>query len=78
MAVVPFYVGDELELRKPHACGANHWLVHRVGADLRLECARCGRRLLLPRSQVEQQVRRFLARGPAASKSPREGGKERG
>lgn len=64
--VVPVYVGDELVLKKPHACGANHWLVLRTGADLRLECAGCGRKLLLPRSRVEPQIRRFLARGPRA------------
>ena len=63
---MPIYVGDELQLRKPHPCGANHWLVLRTGADLRLECAGCGHRLLLPRRQVERQFKAFLARGPRA------------
>lgn len=61
---IPIYVGDELELRKPHACGANHWLVLRTGADLRIECAACGRSLMLPRRKVERSLKRFLARGP--------------
>lgn len=60
------YVGDEIRLRKPHACGQNHWRVLRTGADIRLECAACGRRLMLPRAKVEPQVKGFLARGPAA------------
>lgn len=65
---LPIYVGDELQLRKPHPCGANHWRVLRTGADLRLECAGCGHRLLLPRRQVERQFKAFLARGPRGTR----------
>lgn len=68
--VLPIYVGDELLLRKPHACGGNHWLVLRTGADIRLECAQCGRRVMVPRARLEGQVKRFLARGPRAGKEP--------
>lgn len=66
--VLPIFVGDELELRKPHPCGTNHWLVMRTGADIRLECAGCGRRLMVPRAKLEKEIRRFLARGPRAAK----------
>ena len=65
-AIIPIYTGDELVLRKPHACGTNHWRVLRTGADLRLECVGCGRRLMVPRADVERALKRFLARGPAA------------
>lgn len=66
--VLPIFVGDELVLKKPHPCGENHWLVVRTGADIRLECAGCGRRLMVPRSKLEGQIKRFLARGPGARK----------
>jgi hypothetical protein len=65
-AIVPLYVGDELVLRKPHACGANHWLVLRTGADIKTECAQCGRQVWLARAELERRVKRFLARGPRA------------
>ncbi|MBI2298053.1 MAG: DUF951 domain-containing protein [Armatimonadetes bacterium] len=65
---MPIYVGDELELKKPHPCGENHWLVMGTGADIRLKCAGCGRRLMVPRSKLEKEIRRFIARGPRAAK----------
>lgn len=63
-AVVPIFVGDELLLRKPHACGANHWLVLRTGADFKLECAGCHHQIWLARAEAERRLKRFLARGP--------------
>lgn len=51
-------VGARVELRKPHACGANDWTVYRVGADVGLTCASCGRRILLPRAEAERRIRR--------------------
>ena len=52
--------GDEVELRKPHACGGKRWLVVRTGADLRLQCVQCGRYVLLPRDQFEKAVRKVV------------------
>lgn len=53
-------VGDIVEMRKPHACGANRWVVARTGADIRLRCLNCGRTLLLERSRFVKAVRRIL------------------
>lgn len=58
-------VGDVLELRKPHPCGSHTWTVTGLGADIRLKCVGCGRRVLLPRRTLEKRVKRFVARGPA-------------
>jgi len=61
--------GDRLVLKKPHPCGSHEWTVYRVGADLGLECAGCGRRVLLPRWKVERRVRRVIRGGPAPGPS---------
>lgn len=53
-------VGDEVELRKPHACGANRWAVVRTGVDVRVRCTDCGRHVLMPRPQFEKAVRKVL------------------
>jgi hypothetical protein len=57
-------VGDEVELRKPHACGANRWVVVRTGADVRLRCSGCGHTVLLPRDQFNRAVRKVAKRAP--------------
>jgi len=55
-------VGDEVEMRKPHACGGNRWVLVRTGADLRVKCLGCGRSLLMPRDQFNKAVRRVVGR----------------
>jgi hypothetical protein len=60
-AVGLLVVGARVELRKPHACGALEWTIHRVGAEVGLTCASCGRRVLLARAEAERRIRRYLA-----------------
>lgn len=54
---------DQVRLRKPHPCGSTDWVVVRLGADIGLKCLGCGRRVLLPRSEVERRIKTILSRG---------------
>ncbi|HEX9019560.1 MAG TPA: DUF951 domain-containing protein [Anaerolineaceae bacterium] len=54
---------DVLALRKPHPCGGNEWRVVRLGADIGLECKKCGRQMLLPRRDLARRVKKFISRG---------------
>ena len=62
MASMQFELGDRLRLRKPHPCGNYDWVVVRLGADIGLSCEKCGRRVLLPRSEVERRTKQKLPR----------------
>jgi hypothetical protein len=64
------YVGDVVEMRKPHPCGGTLWEVVRVGADIGLVCQNCGRRVLLPRRKFAHQAKRFVRRGADAASEP--------
>ncbi len=64
---VPFAVGDVLRLKKPHPCGGHDWAVVRLGADIGLKCLECGRRVLLPRREVERRMSRFISRADSAT-----------
>jgi len=59
-------IGDRVEMRKPHACGANLWTIVRTGADIRIRCDQCGRAVMLPRPRFVRAVRRYLESPPAA------------
>lgn len=48
---------DIVRLRKSHPCGSFEWKIVRLGADIGLECLRCGRRVLLPRRQLARQLK---------------------
>ena len=52
-----FEIGDVVSLRKAHPCGGREWRVVRVGADIGIVCAVCGRRVTLARSALERRMR---------------------
>ncbi len=56
-------LGDQVRLRKPHPCGGYTWQIVRIGADIGIRCETCGRRVLLPRSKLEKQVKAILRDG---------------
>ena len=62
MEPMQFQLGDRLRLRKQHPCGNFDWEVVRLGADIGLRCERCGRRVLLPRSEVARRTKQVLPR----------------
>ena len=50
-------VGDILTMKKKHPCGADTWLVLRIGADFKLRCQGCGREVMGERRKFERQLR---------------------
>ena len=59
---IPFSIGDRVRLKKPHPCGNHDWTVVRLGADIGLTCDACGRRILLPRRELERRMKAFIFR----------------
>jgi hypothetical protein len=55
-------LGDVVRLRKPHPCGGYDWRVVRLGADIGLRCLACGRRVLLPRRELEKRLKAIVER----------------
>ena len=68
-AILRLYVGDVVELKKPHPCGANAWEILRLGVDVKLRCGGCGHIVRIPRVRLERRVRAFLRRGNASAPS---------
>jgi hypothetical protein len=54
-------VGDVVRLRKPHPCGSYEWQVVRIGADIGVKCAKCGRRVLLDRATFNKRLKSVVA-----------------
>ena len=53
-----FQTGDWVQMRKPHACGANQWAITRTGADIKIKCLGCGRIVMLPRQDFERAAKK--------------------
>lgn len=54
--------GMQVELKKPHPCGANRWEIVRPGMDIKLRCVACGRYVVLDRAVFERRLRRVFER----------------
>ena len=59
---IPVEVGDVVQLRKKHPCGADMWTVQRLGADVTLYNADCDRKITLTRAKFNKRVKRVLGR----------------
>ena len=71
---IDIFLGDVVQMRKPHPCGGDTWRVVRLGAEIGIRCLTCDHRVLLPRATFERRVKRFLERGApgASAESPAE------
>ena len=58
-------VGDTIQTKKPHPCGANTFAVLRVGMDFRIRCTGCGREIMLPRARIAKNIRAVRRPGQA-------------
>lgn len=56
-------VGDVLEMKKQHPCGARQFTVLRVGMDFKIRCLGCGREVMLPRKKVEKNIKKMIRDG---------------
>lgn len=65
--------GDVLQMKKPHPCGDNRFLVLRVGADFRLRCQKCGREFMAPRAKMEKSIRRIHRESDTEDGQPKNG-----
>ena len=63
---IPLFLDDVVVLRKPHPCGGETWRIVRLGADIGLRCLTCEHRVLIGRSDLERDIKRFEERGPLA------------
>ncbi len=50
-------LGDRVSLRKKHPCGEHDWEVIRLGADIKIRCLGCDRRVMLSRSELAKRAK---------------------
>ena len=53
-------LGDVVELKKGHACGANKWKIIRFGVDCKLECQECGRIVMISRVDLKKKIKKII------------------
>lgn len=58
--IIKISVGDTLEMKKQHPCGARRFKVLRVGSDVRVVCEGCGRDMTMPRIKLEKAIKKII------------------
>lgn len=58
-----FQVGQVIQMKKKHPCGANQWEILRVGMDFRLKCTGCSHQVMVSRKLVEKNFKGFVEKG---------------
>lgn len=58
--IIKISVGDTLEMKKQHPCGARRFKVLRVGSDVRIVCEGCGRDMTMPRIKLEKAIKKII------------------
>lgn len=49
-------IGSMVVMKKGHPCGENLWEVIRLGADIKIKCAKCGRMVMIPRIDFNKKI----------------------
>lgn len=58
--ILKISVGDIIEMKKNHPCGAKLFKILRVGSDVRIVCEGCGRDMVLERLKLEKAVKKVI------------------
>lgn len=53
-------VGDRVEMKKPHPCGAKEFEILRIGMDFKMKCCGCGHEVMVPRAKAEKNIKNIL------------------
>lgn len=68
-----FELGDVVQMKKPHPCGANEMEIIRMGMDIRIKCVKCKHSVMIPRSKFEKKLKKVLRSAGAADQAPDNG-----
>ena len=55
-----YVLGNIVEMKKGHPCGANEWEIVRLGADIKIKCVNCGRLVMISRIDFNKKIKKIL------------------
>ena len=55
-----YSVGSIVIMKKPHACKENLWKITRCGIDIKLECVKCGRSIMMDRLEFDKKLKKVV------------------
>jgi hypothetical protein len=59
-----YNIGDRIITRKKHVCGSDTWIVERMGAEVRIKCAKCGREVMMLKMELDRKIKEVHSETP--------------
>ncbi len=50
-------LNDILIMKKKHVCGSDRWIVTRTGAEVKIQCEKCGREVMFFKPTLEKRIK---------------------
>lgn len=41
-------------------CGSNEWIVTRMGAEVKIKCAKCGREVMIFKAELDRKIKSIV------------------
>ena len=54
-----YKINDIVSLEKGHPCGENLWQITRLGADIKLKCLGCEKKIWMKRLDFDKKIRKI-------------------
>lgn len=58
-----YELNDIITLKKTHPCGGREWKIVRMGADVKLQCTKCGKFVNLDRDALRKNATPLKEKG---------------
>ena len=55
-----YKLNDIVIMKKEHPCKNNEFRIIRLGADIKIECLKCGRVVMLPRMEFNKKIKKVI------------------
>lgn len=56
-----YKLNDIVIMKKQHPCGNNEFKIVRVGADIKVECLKCGRLVMISRIDFNKKIKKVIS-----------------
>ena len=55
-----YKLNDVVIMKKEHPCKNDEFRIIRLGADIKIECLKCGRVVMLPRMEFNKKIKKVI------------------
>ncbi len=55
-----YSIGTKVIMKKQHPCGGNEWIIIRTGADIKIQCLKCNRTIMIPRIEFNKKIKKII------------------